>query len=71
MPRGEVEFAKIAFVVERGQPVDSVDRTGRGPILQEAGQSVRVWSSIDDEDFNSLCAKRFCQRVGYGLPCRA
>ena len=57
MPGGEVQVAEVPFVVERGQPVDSVDWASGGPIFKKTLQRLCVWRPLDVKHFYSLRAK--------------
>ena len=48
MPSRQIHVAEVAFVVERGQPVHSLDRTRRQPLLAGApsGRSHRAWRRV-------------------------
>ncbi len=57
MPGSGIKFSQIAFVIERREPEDAVDRTGCHPILEKGGQRLCVWSTLDAQHIHSLLAE--------------
>src|SRR5690349_8924329 len=65
MPTGKVHIPDVSLVVERGQPVHSLNRTRGQPALETLSQLVRIRRFLDPQNFDTEGLKPLRQRSSH------